>query len=97
MKIRILNYYNLEKADYIRGYNYIENVKNLTLCSEGETFDEITDLCKELTLEDLLNSIDLGTVYQATELIIRAKTINSLTDYNIYSNSFHFRSRLKIR
>ena len=80
-------YYDLEKAEYIKGYNYIEDVKNLTLCSEGETYDEINDFCKELTLEDLLNSIDLGKVYQASELIIRAKTISSLTSYDLSKNS----------
>lgn len=71
----------LKVASQVKGYNYIKRYKTLILCKEGETFVNTTSTCKELTLEDILNSIDLGAIYQPTELLIRARVINSLTKY----------------
>lgn len=81
------NTVKLLKSTYVKGYNYIEKYTPLTLCNEGENYDPILDICKKLTLQDIIDSIDLGKVYSASELLVRAKSINSLTNYKIQENT----------
>lgn len=78
---KLKTYQNITRSTNIPGYNYIKNYKNLTICYEGEIYNKEKDICRRFNLQDFLENLNTGQVYQPAELNIRSKAVNALTKY----------------